>query len=182
MVKVTARGEIGAAVGERVADDPVAFRVRLPVSLEFAIDLGVDTHRFVADIVVPLELTARAHDDLSIVLDVVPPTGQQVVCRLKAQGIRASITQHAANVEGELRRFVATYVSREIDKPYVVAARTIDVSGAIDQAMSSLGPRRAGTGPTASDLPEALAEEIREHSRLFVDEAVAEAGETPPLR
>ena len=182
VVKVTARGEIGTAVGERVAEDPVGFHVRLPVSLEFGIDLGVDTHRFVADLTVPLTLTARAREDLSIVLDVVPPTGQQVVCRLKAQGLRASITQHAANVEGELRRFVATYVAREIHKPYVVAATTIDVSGAIDRAMTGLGPRRAGTEPPAADLPDALAKEIREHSRLFVDEAVAESGETPPPR
>ena len=27
-------------------------------------------------------------------------------CELKAQGLRASITQYAANVEGELKRFV----------------------------------------------------------------------------
>jgi len=170
VAKVTARGEIGTAVGERVSDDPVSFRVQLPVSLEFAINLGVDTHRFVADIVVPLMLTARARADLAIVLDVDPPKPSQVVVRLKAKGLRASITQHAANVEGELKRFIAKYVGREIEKPYVKAARLIDVSGAIDKAVSSLGLRSPRAEEMTSDLPSALEAEIREHEELFVDE------------
>jgi hypothetical protein len=176
MVKVTATGQIGTAAGERVSDAPVSFRVQLPVSLEFAINLGVDTHRFVADIVVPLVLTARARADLAIVLDVAPPTAAEVVVRLKAQGLRASITQHAANVEGELRRFVAKYVTREIDKPYVRAARLIDVSGAIDKAVTTLGPRTPKGEEMTSDLPGALEAEIREHGDLFVDEPQAETG------
>lgn len=173
VVKVTAKGQIGTAVGERVDDDPVTFRVQLPVSLEFAIDLGVDTHRFVADIVVPLLLTARARADLAIVLDVAPPTAADVVVRLKAQGLRASITQHAANVEGELRRFVAKYVAREIEKPYVRAARLIDVSGAIDKAVSSLGLRSPRAEEMTSDLPGALEAEILEHGDLFTDQTLA---------
>lgn len=174
VVKVTAKGQIGAANGERVSDDPVAFRVQLPVSLEFAINLGVDTHRFVADITVPLVLTARARADLAIVLDVAPPTSSQVVVRLKAQGLRASITQHAANVEGELKRFVAKYVGREIEKPYVRAACLIDVSGAIDKAVTTLGPRSPRAEEMTSDLPGALEAEIREQHQLFVDEALAD--------
>ena len=73
---------------------------------------------------------------------------------LKAHGLRASITQHAANVEGELKRFVSTYVTRELDKPYVVAARTIDVSGAIDKAMATLGPRQPEPDVVAADFDE----------------------------
>lgn len=173
VVKVTAKGQIGTAVGERISDDPVSFRVQLPVSLEFAINLGVDTHKFIADIVVPLVLTARARADLAIELDVDPPTAAQVIVRLKAQGLRASITQHAANVEGELKRFVAKYVGREIEKPYVKAARLIDVSGAIDKAVSTLGPRPPRAEEMTSDLPSALEAEILEHGDLFTGETLA---------
>ena len=70
VVKVTARGEIGAAVGEKVSDDPVTFAVKLPAALEFAINLGVDTHRFTAELSIPLTLTARAREDLAIIIDV----------------------------------------------------------------------------------------------------------------
>lgn len=178
VVKVTARGEIGEAVGERYAADPVRFDVRLPVTLEFVIDLGVDKHRFDAEITVPLSITARARADLAILLDVTPPTTGQVVVRLRAKGLRASIMQHAANVEGELQRFVATYVAREVDKPYVLAVRTIDVSHAIDRAISSLSPRRPETEAVVADFDEALAAEIRSTERLFVDPPAGPAPST----
>ncbi len=169
VVKVTARGEIGTAVGDRVSDDPVTFAVRLPASLEFSINLGVDTHRFTAELTIPLTLTARAREDLAILIDVTPPRANEVECRLKAQGLRASITQHAANVEGELKRFVSKYVTREIEKPYVVRARTIDVSGAIDKAVANLAPRYGPTDELTSDLTGALEAEILESGNLFVD-------------
>jgi hypothetical protein len=172
VVKVTAVGEIGTAVGERVSDSPVAFAVTLPASLEFAIDLGVDTHRFTAELLIPLTLTARARDDLSIIIDVTPPRASEVDCRLQAQGLRASITQHAANVEGELKRFVSKYVTREIEKPSVVKARTIDVSGAIDKAMQSLAPRYDKAAEIRSDLSGALEAEILEQEELFISEGL----------
>lgn len=169
VVKIRATGAIGTAEGVKVGEDPVSFRVRLPVTLDFAIDLGVDTHRFLADMTVPLVLTARARRDLAIVLDVEGPRPDEVEVRVKAQGVRASITKHAANVEGELRRFVASYVAREVDKPYVMAARVIDVSGAIDKAIATLGPRAPRAADMTSDLPTALKAEIREHEALFTD-------------
>lgn len=169
VVKVTAKGEIGTAVGEKVSDDPVTFAVLLPASLEFAINLGVDTHRFTAELSIPLRLTARAREDLAIVIDVEPPRASAVGCELKAQGLRATLTQHAANVEGELKRFVSKYVTRELEKPYVVKARTIDVSGAIDRAVKNLAPRYGETEELRSDLTDALETEILESERLFVD-------------
>lgn len=177
VVKVTALGEIGTAVGERVADDPVTFAVTLPASLEFAINLGVDTHRFTAELSIPLTLTARAREDLAILIDVTPPRASDVGCELKAQGLRASITQYAANVEGELKRFVSKYVTREIEKPYVVRARTIDVSGAIDKAVGNLAPRYGHTEELTSDLSGALEAEILEHGDLFTDETLAAGDE-----
>ena len=177
VVKVTAKGEIGTAVGERISDDPVTFAVNLPASLEFAINLGVDTHRFTADLTIPLTLIARAHEDLSILIDVTPPKAAEVGCELKAQGLRASITQYAANVEGELKRFVSKYVTRELEKPYVVKARTIDVSGAIDKAVKNLAPRYGEREELRSDLTGALEAEILESEKLFVDTEAEAAAE-----
>ena len=177
VVKVSARGSIGVAEGERVSEDPAAFSVVLPASLEFSINLGVDVHRFTAELAIPLTLTARATKDLTILIDVTPPRASEVGCELTAKGLRASITQHAANVEGELKRFVSKYVTRELEKPYVLKARTIDVSSAIDRAMQSLGPRPAETAELRSDLSGALEAEILESERLFVDgELTAETG------
>lgn len=140
LVKVTARGEIGTATGERVSDEPVSFRVTLPVPIELVIDLGVDKHRFTADIEVPLAITARARTDLAIVLEINPPSASEIDVRLQAAGLRAQLVQMAAGVEGELRRFVAKYVKKELGKSYVVAATTIDVAAAVERAATRLGP------------------------------------------
>jgi len=141
LVKVTAKGQIGTATGQRVGDEPVSFHVTLPVPIEFTIDLGVDKHRFNADIGVPLKIAARARGDLAIVLEITPPTAAQVQVQLQAQGLRAQMVQLAAGVEGELKRFIAKYVKRELSKPYLLEATTIDVAGAIDRASRSVGPK-----------------------------------------
>lgn len=142
LAKVHARGRIGTATGERVGLMPVTFEVALPVSLHFVLDLGMDKQRFDADLVVPLRLTAHGRSDLAIVLEVTPPTAQQVAVDLRAQGLRASITQAAAGIDGELRRFVARFVAKEVEKPEVAAARVIDVAGALTKAASGVVPRR----------------------------------------
>jgi len=141
VAKVTAVGEIGTATGQRTAADPVQFDVRLPVKLRFKLDLGVDVHRFNADVEVPLRMTAHARDDLAIVIHVEPPTKDDVTVALKAEGLRATVVQYAANVDGELRRFIAKYVSRELNGPKIVAARVVDIGAAIERAAGSVIPR-----------------------------------------
>lgn len=171
IAKVTARGTIGTATGQRVGADPVVFHVDLPVTLAFSIDLGMDKQRFDADITVPLLITARARADLAIALEVTPPETGQVVVRLKAQGLRASLTSKAANVEGELRRFVARYVAKELDKPYVRDATVIDVGGAIARAAAGLGPREQSpmADELTDDLPAAMEAELAHTAQLFLE-------------
>ncbi|MFL6089140.1 MAG: hypothetical protein ACJ71Z_03260 [Aeromicrobium sp.] len=143
VAKVSASGRIGTATGQRVSTDPVQFDVRIPVALQFELNLGLDVHRFDADIEIPLKLTARARDDLAIVIDIDAPSSRDIQIFLKAKGLRATVTQYAVNVEGELRRFIAKYVSREISKPTVEAARVVDVAAAIHRAAGSVVPKAA---------------------------------------
>ena len=141
VAKVTATGEIGTATGERTSTDPVHFDLRLPVTLQFEVNLGVDVHRFNADVEVPLRLTARARGDLAIIIDIEPPTSDEITVALKAQGLRATVTQYAANVDGELRRFIAKYVGRELEKPKIMAARVVDIGAAIDRGAGAVVPK-----------------------------------------
>ena len=174
IAKVRAQGRIGTATGERVGEDPYVFHVSVPVTLEFSIDLGMDTLRFDADIELPLLITARARADLAIVLDVTPPDPAAVAVRLKARGLRASLTGRATNVEGELRRFVAKYVARELEQPYVEQATTIDVRAAIDKAAARITPQKEQPSPMAGALTGALstamATELEQTAQLFIDE------------
>lgn len=168
LVKVTANGQIGTATGRRISDDPVSFHVTLPVPIEFVIDLGMDKQRFNAEIEVPIVIAARARHDLAIVLEITPPTAQQVQVNLQAQGLRAQLVQLAAGVEGELKRFVAKYVSRELSKSYVKDATIIDVGAAIERAAGGLGPKKPVSDELTDHLSPALEAEILDKADKFL--------------
>jgi hypothetical protein len=168
IAKVRAFGEIGAATARRVEAPEMAYRVELPVDLTFELNLQVETHTFHADLLVPLTLTARAVEGVRIFIVVTPPRSSEVQVRVQAEGIRASIMQRVANVEGELRRFVARYVAREVSKPHIEAARLIDVSAAIDRAWATISPEPTKRAVT-DDLNEALETEIRENEETFLE-------------
>ncbi|MGY2875359.1 hypothetical protein ACVW00_002549 [Marmoricola sp. URHA0025 HA25] len=168
IAKVRAYGAIGSATASRIAGDEISYRVELPVDLTFELDLQVETHTFHAELLVPLTLTARAVSGIRVYIEVVPPTSSEVQVQVRAEGLRASIMQRVANVEGELRRFVARYVAREVAKPHIAAARLIDVAGAIDRAWATISPDSTRSAVT-EDLNEALESEIRENEDTFLE-------------
>lgn len=169
IAKVTAQGAIGQAVSEPVAGEVVSYRVTLPVSLTFDVHLQVDTHRFRADLEVPLILTALAGAGLEIFIDVAAPLPNQVQIDLRADGLRASMLNRVVGVEGELKRFVAKYVSREVQKESIMKARTIDVARAIDGAWTSVAPQGTASREFTADLGPALEKEIEDNPGLLED-------------
>ncbi len=163
LVKLTAHGAIGQASGQPVFDgELVAYRVSLPVDLSFEVDLGLEVHRFTAQLTVPLVLTARAVAGLKVYIDLAAPSAREIGIRLRADGLRASVLKRVAGVEGEVQRFVATYVAREIAKPYVQQARLIDVGAQVQRAWERIAPRSpsATADHIGGDLQQAIREEI----------------------
>lgn len=156
VAKVTARGQIGQADARNITDGQVSYRLTLPVDLTFELDLGVDKHTFRAAMEIPLVLTALAQEGLRIYIEVVPPTPNQVEVRLKAEGLRASLLSKVVPIEGELKRFVAKYVAREVQRPDIAEARSIDVASKIDRAYSSPKAEK----PVAADLNDELARDM----------------------
>lgn len=168
VAKVKAYGAIGSASAHRLDGPQIAYRVELPVSLTFEVNLQVDTHVFHAELLVPLTLTAQAVEGVKIFITIDPPRSSDVEVKVQAEGIRATIMQRVVNIEGELKRFVAKYVARETTKPHIEEARVIDVSGAIDKAWGSIAPKSAKTTVT-DDFAEALEAEIRENEETFLE-------------
>lgn len=168
IAKVTATGQIGKPTSVPIAGEAVSFRITLPVSLTFDVHLQVDTHRFRAELSVPLTLTALAADPLTVYIDVTPPQPDQVTVDLRAEGPRATVMSKVVGVEAELQRFVAKYIKREVEKPSVMKARLIDVAAAIEGAW-----RKAALGETRDrhevidDLAGALEAEIAERPELL---------------
>jgi hypothetical protein len=173
IAKVRAFGAIGAASAHRLDGPQIAYRVELPVSLTFEVNLQVETHTFHAELLVPLTLTARAVEGVRIFITIDPPRSSEVEVKVQAEGIRASIMQRVVNIEGELRRFVAKYVARETTKPHIEEARIIDVSAAIDKAWGSIAPQPSRKRVT-DDFAEALEAEIRDNEDTLLGDAVPE--------
>lgn len=132
LAQVTAHGEIQKPRFEQVPGDLVAFRLIVPAHVDFELSLKVDRQRYSADVEIPLMLTVHAYPELRLVVDIVPPEPDQVKVKVRGESLRAAFVSAAADIEGEFRRFVAKYVAREIEKPEIVAARTIDVGARID--------------------------------------------------
>ena len=135
LVKVSASGQVGVGSAAPQDSEYVAFRLTIPVELDLLVDLGVDQQTFHAAIDVGLTLTARPANPLRIVIDIAPPTWQDVTLELKADGLRAEVLRRVAGVDSEIRRFVAKFVARELDKPEIRQARDIDVAARIDRAV-----------------------------------------------
>jgi hypothetical protein len=127
LMKVSAEGEVGApSVIERHGEF-VSFRVTVPVDLRLVIDTGIDKIRFSATVAAHLVVTARAAGPLLLVIDVVPPKSRDIDVRVQAEGLRASVLQLSGQVDREIKKAVARYISRELDKPHMRALRVIDV-------------------------------------------------------
>jgi len=169
IAKVKAYGQIGSATAHPLEGPQISYRVELPVSLTFEIDLQVETHVFHAELLVPLTLTAQALDRVRIFITIDPPKPADIEVKVQAEGLRASIMQRVVNVEAELRRFVAKYVARETTKPHIEAARLIDVSAAIDRAWGSIAPKPVDKKMVTDDFAEALEQEIRENEETFLE-------------
>lgn len=172
LAKVTAKGHIGEATARPVPGESVSYRVILPVHIAFEVHLQLDTHRFTADLEVPIILTALAAAELRIYIDAAAPLPNQVKVHLKAEGLRASLMSRLVGVEGELQRFVAKYVKRELTKPEIMKARTIDVLDRVDSAWS---PEPKDEPVMIADLGAALAAEFEARAELLDPNA----GETP---
>ena len=142
IARVTAKGQIGEATATELPGLPISYKLVVPVSLDFTVDLQVEKERFHAEVEVPLTVTAHATKDLRIIVDVTPPNPDELELDLAAEGIRAGLLKRIANIDGELRRFVAKYVARELEKPHIEATRIIDVGVSIDVAWAGMAPRR----------------------------------------
>ncbi len=134
LAKVSAEGEIGSASADPIAGELVAFRLAIPVDLDLHIDLGLDQSRYHADVEVGIDIAARAAEQLRVLIDVEPPSARDVSLELHADGVRADLLGRLAGIDREIRRFIAKYVGREIDKPHIREARDIDVAARIDGA------------------------------------------------
>jgi len=146
VAKVTASGTFGAAYGDALPD-VVGYQVNLPVQVTFHLDLGVDTLRFDAQVLLPLRLTMELVEPLTILWHLAPPLPDDVAIDVQSDNRRAAVVQKLTGLDGELRRFVVRFVERELEKPHVRKALRIDLVTVIDNAWEHLAAQFMPNGP-----------------------------------
>lgn len=137
IAKVRARGQTGDVVLHRHDGFPITYDLTVPVDLTFEVDLKLETERFDAHLEVPIRLTARAVEGVRIFIEARAPHSSEVTVEVKADGRRAEWLRRIAGIDDELRRFVAKYVTRELDKPGIRRAREVDVVPLMDKAWTA---------------------------------------------
>jgi len=146
VAKVTASGTFGAAYGDALPD-VVGYQVNLPVEVTFHLDVGVDTLRFDAQVLLPLRLTMELVEPLTILWHIAPPLPDDVAIDVQSDSRRAAVVQKLTGLDGELRRFVVRFVERELEKPHVRKALRIDLVTVIDNAWEHLAAQFMPNGP-----------------------------------
>lgn len=144
---VSVVGTFGTTTGEELPGELLAYRVFLPISLEFDINVRVDKHRFAADVVVPLTLTVHTVAPLRVRIDITVPREDEVELRLQAGTRRGAVLQKLAGLEAELRRFLVKVVRTELAKPYVRRATDFDMAELIDEAWPGIAAVILPRGP-----------------------------------
>lgn len=137
LASIRAQGEIRRPSVARNDSDLVQFAVVIPIYLELVVRLAAHDHRFHAEMHAHLTLTALARAPLHVFVDVTAPSEADVDVKVEAQGLRASVLDVVANVDGELRRYVARQIAKEIDKPKIRAMREIDVRERVEGGSKS---------------------------------------------
>ena len=133
LARIKAKGEIREPSVSPDEAELIRFAVVIPIYLELTVRLAAHDHRFRANLRARLKLTARAKRPLHVFIDIPAPTEKDVEVDIEAQGLRASVLDVVADVDGELRRFVARYIAKEIEKPSIRAMRDIDVRKALER-------------------------------------------------
>jgi hypothetical protein len=146
--------------GEALSGPLLAYRVIVPIEVDFELDLAVDLHHFHASVQVPLVLTARIEEPAVLHWDITVPGVDEVELSLETAKRRSQVLQRVAGLEEELRRFILRVIEKELAKPHVVKATRIDFPTIVDNAWPTLAdqflPQR-DTDATAS-AQEAVAE------------------------
>jgi len=144
---VSVHGTYHPTTGEELPGELLVYRVLLPISVEFDLDMRVDRHRFNAEVVVPLTLSVHVDEPLTIRWDIQVPAEHEVQLSLQSGSRRAAVLQKVAGIEAELRRFLVKVVHTELEKPYVKKATNLDMEDLLDATWPAISAEFLPRGP-----------------------------------
>ena len=138
IAKVSAKVTIKQPHVTRNVGDTITFDIHIPLLIDLLVDLRLDKQRFNVDGDIKLNATARAAEPLLLIVDVAKPRPSDITVHVSSKSIRGELLRIVAGVDGEIRRFIAQYVTEEIDAPQSQAAQVIDVAEQLDQTWTGV--------------------------------------------
>ncbi|HWJ80865.1 MAG TPA: hypothetical protein VNS55_01405 [Nocardioides sp.] len=145
--RVSVVGTFRETKGEEIPGDVLTYRVYLPISVVFDLDMKVDSHRYNADVVLPLTLAVHTEAPLVIRIDISVPPEDEIALTLQTPTRRGTMLQKLAGLEAELRRFMVKVVRTELAKPYVQRATRLDMEQLVDGSWHELAAQFLPRGP-----------------------------------
>jgi hypothetical protein len=139
--------------GNEVVDDLLAYRVYLPIDVDFQLEIAKDVNHFKAEVLLPLSLTVRVEHPMTIVWDITPPQEEEVTIRVETGKRRSAVLQRLSGLDAELRRFLIRVIEKELEKPHIYRATHLDMATVIDAAWPVIADQflPAEGGPTQEE-------------------------------
>lgn len=147
IAKLTAHGRFRPARGRVLPGPLMRFAVEVPVDVSFDLDLPLDSLRFHAQVLIPIGITLKVAEPLTILWDITPPTEEQLRLDLSTEKRRSAVLQKMAGMEGELRRFLVRFVERELAKPHIQRASRIELDTVINNAWEHIASQFLPNSP-----------------------------------
>ncbi|MBV8930162.1 MAG: hypothetical protein JO152_13660, partial [Mycobacteriaceae bacterium] len=136
--RISAQVNVLKPHAERTVADTISFDIRIPLAIELVVDLRLDKQRFRVTGEIELHATARAAAPLQLVIDVAKPRSSDVTVEVLSSSARGELLRILAGVDAEIQRFIAKYVSDQIDAPESEKAKVIDVAERLDAAWTGI--------------------------------------------
>ncbi len=131
---VKASGKVGAPQVDPAEGDLLAFTAKLPIDLELEVRLAGVPTRYQGQVDVPLVMTVRTAEPLSLVIDIEELNKKDVRVDLQSTDIHGGVLQKVGNIDDEVRSRVASIVNKRLSSEKAVEARVIDIGKLVDKA------------------------------------------------
>ena len=134
---VKAKGAVGDPVATHLSDDPLLYRLRIPLNIRFAVKVGT-LGRFEAEGAVEIRVGARAVAPLALVIDLQPVTAGDVTLEVTAKDVSARFMKRAADIRREVVTHVVEYVNEMLTRPEVTTFTRMDLLPLIEEGWTRL--------------------------------------------
>lgn len=136
--KVRAVGWFQPVSGIEVPGPDLAFRIIVPVDVDFEIEIARDVNRFRARLLVPITVSLKLNPPLDLMVDVKLPHEDEVSLQVETDKRRSAVLQRVSGLENELRRFMTRVMAKEFSKPHIQRITRVDLLQLVDDTWPHL--------------------------------------------